>query len=164
MKQGLLLVLSALSAVTSPTSTPGPSKTPTAIVYALTGEASQIGPGQPRQSVRLFDRLPAGAVLDVAPGAHLALAFASGKRWALGGGARVTLGVADVGSRTGDVHRLPSVPPLPHLASIRKDDHAGPRAGAVRIRGERIKGLYPGRGATAIASATVLRFQAVEGP
>lgn len=164
MKQGLLFALSLLSAVTPRTSTSGPPKAPVTIVYVLTGEASQKAPGQPRQPIRLFDRLPAGAVLDVAPGAHLTLAFASGNRWALGGGARATLGATDLGSRAGDVRRLPSVPPLPRLAPIRKDEHAGRRAGAVRIRGERIKGLYPDCGATAMASATVLRFQAVEGP
>jgi hypothetical protein len=33
----------------------------------------------------------------------------------------------------------------------------------VRIRGEGIEGIYPGRGATALASAVVLRFRNVEG-
>jgi hypothetical protein len=162
MNHGLLFALSALTAVTSSTPTPEP-KAPVAIVYALSGEAFQGAPGQPRHPIVLFDQLPAGADLDVEPGARLALAFASGKCWALGGGARATLGATDLGSRAGNVRRLPSVPPLPRLAPIRKDDHAGPRAGAVRIRGERIKGLYPGRGAKALASATVLRFRAAGG-
>jgi hypothetical protein len=139
-----------------------PVEKPVAIVYALTGEAFEAAPGQPRQTIDRFALLPAGAVLEVSPGAHLALAFASGKRWAIGGGARVTLGTVDLQSRTGDVRRLPAVPPLPRLAPIRADDHPGLSGGAVRIRGERIKGLYPGRGAAALAGATFLRFEPAE--
>jgi len=160
MNQSLLFLFSALIAAPPPSTTP---PAPAAIVYALTGEAFQTLPGQPRNPIALFDRLPAGADLEVAPHAHLALAFASGKRWALGGGAHVTLGAADLRSRAGDVRALPAVPPFPHLARIREHDHAGPRAGAVRIRGERIKGLYPSRGAAALASTVVLLFRPVEG-
>jgi hypothetical protein len=156
MIQNLLFVLAALTAAPAPPA-------PAAIVYALTGEASQSAPGQPHHAVRLFDRLPAGARLEVAPGARLALAFESGKRWELGGGARITLGAKDLGARAGKVSRLPAVPTLPSLAPIRKHDHAGPRAGAVRIRAERIAGLYPRHGTAALAGAVVLRFEPVEG-
>jgi hypothetical protein len=155
MIQNLLFVLAALTAAPAPPA-------PAAIVYALTGEASQAASGQPRHAVRLFDRLAAGARLEVAPGARLALAFESGNRWELGGGARITLGATGFKAHSGDVRALPSVPPLPRLAAIRKHDHAGPR-GAVRIRAERIAGLYPRCGAATLAGATVLRFEPVDG-
>jgi CHAT domain-containing protein/Flp pilus assembly protein TadD len=159
MMQSLFFVLAVLSATTARPAAPGTADAPAAIVYALTGEAFQITP--PPAPVHLFDCLPAGAVLEVAPGARLSLAFATGKRWSLAGGARVTLGAKDLESRTGDVHRLEPVSALPRLARILDGEHAGARPGAVR--GEQIKGLYPGGGAAAIASATMLQFQAVEG-
>jgi CHAT domain-containing protein/Tfp pilus assembly protein PilF len=133
-----------------------------AIIFALSGEVFRTDPGQPRRAANLFDLLPAGTALETGPGSHLALAFATGRRWELGGGARVTLGTTDLTDRSGDVRSLPKLPRLPRLAPIRKEDHAGQKAGAVTIRGERIAGLYPGRGATALAEATVLRFQMVD--
>jgi hypothetical protein len=134
-----------------------------AIIYRLAGTASRIDPGRPRRPVGLFDRLPAGVVLETEPGARLELAFGTGLRWALGSGSRAALGPAGLATRSGDVRQLLPVPPLPLLGPIRKEDHPGRHPGAVRIRGERITGLYPGRGAAAIASAVVLRFLPVGG-
>ena len=163
MKHGLLFLLAALTAAPGPSSAAGPTKAPAAIVYTLSGAATQVGPTPSRHSIGLFDCLSAGAVLEVAPGARLSLAFASGKRWLLGGGARVTLGAKDLKSRIGDVRALPDVPTLPPLAPIREDDHAGTLAGAVRIRAERITGLYPRQGTAALAGAAVLRFAPADG-
>jgi CHAT domain-containing protein/Tfp pilus assembly protein PilF len=133
---------------------------PVAIVYSLTGEAWLGGPKQP---LRLFDRLLAGTTVEVGPGSRLALAFASGLRYELGERFRVTIGPKDLVSRTGPVRRLPAVPPLPRLLPIAEDDHPGLRAGALRIRAERIAGLYPRRGAATLAGATTLRFEPVAG-
>jgi hypothetical protein len=75
----------------------------------------------------------------------------------------VKLGKADLAARSGSVRPLPRVPSLPPIAPLAPEEQAGLRAGAVRIRGERIGGLYPRRGAAALAGAAVLRFQPVEG-
>jgi tetratricopeptide (TPR) repeat protein len=61
------------------------------------------------------------------------------------------------------VRSLPSVPPLPRLAAIAEDDRPGAKAGAVRIRAERITGLYPRREATVLPGEIPLRFQPVTG-
>jgi len=136
---------------------------PVAIVYQLTGEAQRVEPGRSREPVRLFDRLPAGTTLELAPGSRLALAFVTGKRYEIYGKARAALGKGDLGARSGGVRSLPSVPPLPRLAPIAEDDHPGPSAGAVRIRSERIEGLYPHCGTAVLAGETTLRFQLVTG-
>jgi len=136
---------------------------PVAIVYSFAGEASFAPHHSVRRPLRLFDRFPAGASLEVGPGSRLALAFMNGRRYELGEGSRVTLGAADLASRNGPVRSLPPVSPLPRLAPIAPDDHPGPKAGAVRIRSDRIEGIYPGRGATALASAAVLCFRNVAG-
>jgi len=131
---------------------------PVALVYSLAGEAKLKPRARRWRPLRLFDRVSAGATLELGPGSRLALALVNGIRYELGEGSRVTLGPKDLASRTGPVRPLPPAPPLPRLSPIAEDDHPGPRAGAVRIRSEIISGLYPDRGATSLASATRLRF------
>lgn len=139
------------------------SPEPAAIVYSLVGEASHASPGEAPRTVRLFDRLPAGATLEVGPGSRLMLAFENGRRYELGERSRVTLGPKDLASRSGPVRPLPRVPPLPRLVPIAAQDRPGSRAGAVRIRAERIAGLYPHHGTATLAQATLLRFEPVDG-
>jgi CHAT domain-containing protein/tetratricopeptide (TPR) repeat protein len=129
---------------------------PVAIIYSLAGEASLTVPAQ--RSLRLFDRLLAGTVVEVNPGSRLALAFVNGIRYELGERSRVTIGQKDLASRTGPVRPLPPAPRLPRLSPIAAEDRPGPKAGAVRIRAETIQGLYPDSGAASLASATRLRF------
>ena len=154
MRNLFILGLAALLA-------PAAAAEPVAIVYSLTGEASLIVPDAAHRPLRLFDRLPAGTIVEMSPGSRLALAFANGLRYELGERSQVTLGPQDLASRTGPVRALPRVPPLPRLSPIAAQDRPGPRAGAVRIRGERITGLYPRSGAAALAGETVLRFDPV---
>jgi hypothetical protein len=153
----ILCILSLVVLVAMPVA--GASQ-PVAIVYSLSGEASLAAPTG--RHLRLFDRLPSRATVEVGPGSRLALAFASGLRYEMEEGSRATLGTTDFASRSGPVHPLSRVPPLPCLAPIAEDDQPGPRAGAVRIRAERISGLYPRRGAAIIAGEAVLRFKPVE--
>jgi hypothetical protein len=134
-----------------------------ALVYSLAGEASLQAPGTTGRPVRLFDRLAAGTSVEVGPDSRLELAFQNGRRYELGERSRVTVGAKDLVSRSGNVGSLPSVPPLPRLSPIAAEDRPGPKAGAVRIRAERIQGLYPCRGATTLPAGTVLRFQPVPG-
>lgn len=137
----------------------GPSE-PVAIVYSLTGNATLADPARP---LHLLDRLPPGAAVEVGPASRLALGFASGVRYELGEGARVTLGKTDLAQRAGLVKALPRVPPYLILAAISKKERPGARAGAVRIRGEEIEGLSPRDGAATLADATILRFQPAAG-
>jgi len=136
---------------------------PVALAYWLKGEATLAVPSEERRPLRLFDRLPAGATLEVGPGSRLALAFANGRRYELGERSRATLGPADLSLRSGPVRSLRSVPPLLRLLPIAEEEGPGLRAGAVRIRAERIAGLYPRGWAAALAGATVLRFNPVDG-
>ena len=123
MNRSLLFIVAAVTAAMPATATPAPSKEPAAIVYALTGEAFQGTLGQRRHPILLFDRLPAGADLEVAPNARLALAFASGKRWSLGG-ARSSPRAQDLKTRAVALALPP--PPLPLLAPS-VDAHAACR-------------------------------------
>jgi hypothetical protein len=140
-----------------------PAPQPVAIVYELAGEALLLAPDRSPKPVRLFERLPVGASLELGPRARLALAFSSGLRYELGAASRATLGVKDLVARAGRARPLPPVPPLPLLAPIAAEHVPGARAGALRIRTERITGLYPRHGATVLAEATVLRFESVAG-
>jgi hypothetical protein len=166
MRRTVVLALSTLL-LTPLTPSAAPSlPAPVAILYSLTGEVSRTDPGQRPRAAKLFDLLPAGTTLEAGSGSRASLAFASGLRWMLGGGggrARITLGKTGLAGHSGDVQSLAKLPRLPRLLPIRKEDHAGQSAGAVTIRGERITGLYPARGATAVAGAVVLRFQPVGG-
>ncbi|HET9227061.1 MAG TPA: tetratricopeptide repeat protein, partial [Thermoanaerobaculia bacterium] len=132
---------------------------PVAIVYSLTGEASLLAPDH--RPLRLFERLPAGAIVEAGAATRVELAFGNGRRYELGGSSRVKLGPKGLASRTGPVRSLPKVPPLPRLAPIAAKDRPGPRAGAVRIRTEIITGLHPDRGFTSLPSAIRLRFDPV---
>jgi hypothetical protein len=136
---------------------------PVALVYSLAGRAELALSTKERRSLRLFDRLAAGTTLEVGPGSRLSLAFANGHRYELGPQSRAVLGPADLTARSGPVQALPAVPPLPGLVPIAEDENPGLRAGAVRVRTERIAGLYPRHGTAALAGATVLRFAPVEG-
>ena len=138
---------------------PAAAAEPVAIVYSLAGEAALMAP-DPRP-LRLFDRLPAGTVVEVSPGARMALVFVSGRRYELGE-SRVALGPKDFTSRIGTVRALPRVPPLPRLLPIAKEDRPGPKAGAVRIRSEEMRDLSPD-GTAALADATILRFRPAGG-
>ncbi|MES1240368.1 MAG: CHAT domain-containing protein [Acidobacteriota bacterium] len=132
---------------------------PVALVYSLTGTATVAD-----RPLHRLDRLPAGATVQVGPASHLALAFASGVRYELGEGARVTIGKTDLAARAGLVKALPRVPPDLILAAISKEDRPGARAGAVRIRaGEEIDCVSPRDGAATLAAATVLRFRPADG-
>jgi len=167
MRYVLGLALTTLVATAPLHSASGQPNNPAAIVYSLVGAASHLDrPGKAARPVALFDWLPAGTVLKVASGSRLALAFASGNRWALGGGATATLGSAGLAFHRGDVRPLQSVPHLP-VAPVRNDERDGWRTGArvvpgaISVRSETISGLYPDRGSTSLASAVQLRFKAV---
>jgi hypothetical protein len=153
-----LCILGLIVLLSVPAGAAARTAEPVAIVYSLIGKASISAP-EPRP-LRLFDRLPAGTILEVGPGSRLAIAFVSGRRYELGK-SRVILGPEDFASLNGAVRSLPRLPPL-LLSPIAAEDRPGPRAGALRIRTERITGLYPRRGAAVLAGEAVLVFAPVE--
>ena len=137
-------------------------KSAAAIVSAMIGTASVAVPSAQRPSpLRLFAWVPAGSVIDVSRGATVTLVFASGARFELGEGAKVTVGETSVTSTSGVVRPLEAVPPLPKIAPITESAKAGARPGVIRIRGGTIAGLHPGDGEVTLAESTVLRFSPV---
>jgi len=134
---------------------------PVAILYQVSGEALRTAPSRSPEPLRLYDWLPAGAILELKPGSRLAIAFVTGKRYEISGPARAILGREDLSIRSGAMRSLPPVPPLPRLSAIAKNEHPGPKAGAIRIRSETISGLHPDRGETRLAAAVRLRFDPV---
>jgi len=160
LRLGVLVAipLTALAGVTE-----AKASEPVAIIYSLDGEASVATSGTARRPLPLFDRLPAGAIVEVGPDSHLALAFSSGLRYELGALSRATLGAKALTLRSGPVRPLPPVPPLLNLFPIAEDDRPGPSAAAVRIRSERIAGLYPHRGVAVLEDEAALHFQPVDG-
>ena len=152
----ILRVLGLGTLLCIPTDAEARKGEPVAIVYLLTGEASVTAPDH--RLLHLCDRLPPGTIVEVSRGSRLALAFVNGLRYELGERSRVTIGKKDLSSRTGLVRALRTVSPLPLLSPIAAKDRPGPRAGAVRIRTETVRGLHPDRGTVSLASATRLRF------
>jgi hypothetical protein len=162
MTRALRIFAGGLLLLAVPAAAAGPRQ-PVALVYLISGESQRIAPGRSPEPLRLLDYLPAQATVELKAGSRLALAFVTGRRYELVGPARATLGQGDLASRSGGVRALAPVPPLPRLAAIAERDHPGPTMGAIRIRCDEIKGLYPGPGARALASSAVLRFASVEG-
>jgi hypothetical protein len=136
-----------------------PKPASVAIVAALTGTAWVTIPGdRGATALRLFQWLPAKALIEVGKESGLTLVFSSGARYELGATAKVTAGTDAVASSSGPVRVVEAVPPLPRIAPIAAESRAGSRPGAVRIRGTTITRLYPDARATALADTTVLRF------
>lgn len=133
-----------------------------AIVAAISGPASvRVGVEAPR-ALRAYEWLSPGAQLEVPAGSRVTLAFADGSRSELTGPASARLGASGLASSSGSVRALGRVPPLPRVNPIAGDTRPS-RAGAVRIRGTRIAGLYPRGGWASLAEETTLRFTPVSG-
>lgn len=165
MKTSLLSLLVASLFAAATTVSAGPARKPSppgpvAIVCLASGSTTAWS-ARPatRREVRLFDWLLSGTRLEVGAGARLDIAFRNGRRYHLEAGASVTLGAEDLAAMAGPVTPLPTLAPLPRLA-VRPAEPAGRRIGAIRLRGERMAGLYP-QEATTPAAETILRFEAV---
>jgi hypothetical protein len=133
-----------------------------AIISSLSGEASVIMPSAPgRKSLRLFDWLPAGSVVEVGTNSRLIIAFSNGRRYQMEAGTRAALAGGTLKALAGAVRDLPSFPPMPRLAAIDRAAQAGVKAGAIRIRGDKarqIRNLYPRADTSALPDETTLLF------
>ena len=136
-----------------------------AIIYGLTGQAFvKTGSAAERRPAQRFEWLPAEAEIEVGEGATLLLAFASGTRYELRGGSKAALSASGAfRSSSGPVKALASVSPLPRLESFAADTRQGGRAGALRIRGSRIDGLYPRDPASVLPHESILLFEPLPG-
>ena len=134
---------------------------PVAVVVSLAGEVSvHIPASAAPRPLRRFDWLPPGAKIAVGPGSTVVLAFADGSRRELLENTRASVGAHGLVSTAGTARELLPLPPLPELSPLAADSGAS-RAGAVRIRGLRIVGLYPREGWSVRADAAVLLFDPV---
>jgi hypothetical protein len=135
----------------------------TAIVCALSGRVQAVkAPAKPKDA-QLFQWLAAGTTLEVAPEGRVVLAFRDGRRQELTGGSRARVEPAGVVVEHGAVRDLAPLPALADVLALKAEESAGSRAGAVRVRGPRIRGLSPGGDAASLAGQTILRFEPVRG-
>jgi hypothetical protein len=134
-----------------------PSTSALAVVGSLTGVAS-FSQGTSRKPVALFDWIAEGSEIMLPAGSSLTLVFADGRRFALAGESRVRVAAVGPELVTGTLHALEPVPPLPRLSGIAPAARPGTRSGALRVRGEGLRGLYPHAGVAALPDSTVLRF------
>ncbi len=153
LARGLLLFLLIPEATLCATE---PAESATAVVYALSGHArlARGGAGAERD-VRLFDWIDAGAVVRVAPGSRLGLAFRNGERYELLSNARAAVLADRLRIDAGEVRPLPRVPAFPRLVPLVSAQETQPAA--VRIRGGS-DGAATDRSSRALADETVLRI------
>jgi hypothetical protein len=133
-----------------------------AVVSALSGTASRTTPPETeKENLRLFDWLPEGCVIQLDEGSRLTLAFADGSRFELDEKTEATIAADGPKVIIGTSTPLESVPPMPRLAAISRGQDPGARSAAIRLRGRRIRGLYPRAGTVTLAENTVLSFEPV---
>ena len=138
-----------------------PSEKRAGLISELSGRASvRKAPSAPASTVERFAAIADGAVLELGPDSRAVLVLARGRRFELGAQARVNVHADQLGSRSGPVRELPSLPALPPLVAL---DAKAPKAlGGVRLRSTGATGLSPS-GSSALAVRTTLRFTPVEG-
>jgi hypothetical protein len=163
LRHGMHMALAAwmLSATAFGLDVPTASSRPAAIVASLTKQATVLLPhgGQPRM-LELFEWIPAGSILETGSGSSLTLAFQSGVRYVMGEKTRAMVTEVGLTSVVGQVQALAAVPPLPRVPELVKPPT---RVGAIRIRGESVKGLYPSERSATLAGGTILQFAPVPG-
>jgi hypothetical protein len=120
-------------------------------------------PAADSRPLRAFDWLPAGALVVSDRESSAVIALANGRRFEIGPDTRVRVGPESLEVLKGPVREQARVAPLPRLAALSPDVRPGSRAGALRIRGRRIRDLYPAGDATTPADSAVLGFSTLPG-
>lgn len=133
-----------------------------AVVQSLSGAASLQAPGS-RNRTALFrwQWLPAGSTIEVGAKSNAIVILLNGHRFELGPGAKAEVGAESLARTRGPVQQLQPLPPIPKASPI-----AGrpPQiAGASRIRGGEVRGLYPRDGAALLPASAKLSFLPVAG-
>lgn len=134
-----------------------------ALIVAVTGPLTVSEHGRETRPAAALDWLRAGAVVEPAAGATAVLALAGGRRYEITTGCRVRVSAEALDVLTGHARELPRFAPLPRLSLLSPDARAGSRAGALRVRGLRLRGLYPRADAATLAASAALAFSAAPG-
>jgi hypothetical protein len=144
-----------------------PPDEPVAIVCFLSGNAVAKVDDK-RMELQLFQRLRPGSIVETKTGSRVVLTFFTGNRYEFGEVSSGTVGRTALERRKGAVRELTPVPAIAEIVPIAKDERAGARLAATRIRTEdaaqrSISNLYPSEGAATFADTTVVRFDPVGG-
>jgi len=135
-----------------------PSALSVAIVAGLSGQATVRANGEVARTLRLFDRLEAGATIETGDDSVVVLVFRGGERAQIGRGSRGRVEATRIAPLQGTVTALASVSPVPLVAPVRA---AGTTITAVRIRAGGIAVRGPAHGVTTRPDHTVLYFDPV---
>ncbi len=132
-----------------------------ALVVTASGPLS-LKQGKAARSIGPLEWLPSGSTLDCGNQTAL-VALAGGRRFELSPGARVRVRADGLEVLAGAARELARVAPIPRVARLAAHEKAGTRSAAMRIRGRRIRALYPREDAVTLAEATTLRFSLAPG-
>lgn len=137
---------------------------PAAIVCMTSGRAFAKFEGR-RTEIKLFQRLRSGASVETEADSKVVLALLTGDLYEFGEKASGIIRPRAIEPKKGVIQKLRSLPATIDLAPIARMENPGTRVAATRVRtaGTSILNLYPSYGAAAIAEATVLTFDSVEG-
>jgi hypothetical protein len=152
----LLPAVAAAVLVLQPQAGPSPASAPVAISSAVSGTVWITTAGE-RRRLEALEWIPAEAVVEAEAGSAARLITIDGQRYEVreGGAARLSAGaVTTVRGVVVKGATLPRLPVAPIAGSVPG------RSAAVRIRGERIAGMYPCQAVRTLAGATELRFEA----
>jgi hypothetical protein len=135
-----------------------------AIVCLLSGKAA-VKVENERRTLELFQRLRPGSVIEAGTGARIVLAFFTGDRYEFGEKSSATVGPKALERTSGPIRALPPVPGIIEIAPIAREERAGTRLAATRIRaaGPSIGGLYPSEGAAVASETAFVQFEPAEG-
>jgi hypothetical protein len=160
----ILAALTLFSLLAHQAASAAPEATACAVVYSVSGEAwVTVPPGMERRPLRLFDWLVPGSIVQGGPGATVRLGLSNGARYELSERSQAKLTEGELVVEAGSVRPLERVSTLPRVLPLAEDQISGSEAGAVRVRGMRIRMLYPRSGARVLANSAVLRFALVPG-
>ncbi len=132
-----------------------------AIVAQLSGTATaRSADSRENGAIHLFDWLGEGTTLEVGKQSRAIVILSNGHRYELGPGAKAVLHADKEPKLSGEVRKLPALPPIPRPSAIATESAS--TSGAGRIRGaEVIKQLYPRADVAVLAQKVMLRFSGI---
>jgi hypothetical protein len=129
-----------------------------AVVRSLSGQAIVHAPDRDAVTLSSLEWLEDKSRVEVRSGS-ITLVLVNGFTYELRAGSRGTVTAEALTMTRGNVHRLASLPPIPAPAPLA--DRTLRTGGALRIRGTRIRGLYPNQPAHVLAEAVNLSFLSI---
>jgi len=160
----LVTLLLAFLAPLGSRSAASPSDQAAALIVSTTGQpALASASGADARPLHAFDWLAAGELVVSDGESSAVIALANGRRYEIGPDTRVRVGLESLEVLKGRVREQARVAPLPRLAALSPEVRPGSRAGALRIRGRRMRDLYPAGDATVRTDGAILSFSALPG-